>query len=139
MPKQIRDVMTDAPLAVGPATTVTEAARAMRDRDVGAVLVMEGEQLRGLVTDRDLVVRVVADGGDIATTPVLDACSEEVITVGPDDPEGRAVDLMRGNALRRLPVVENNRPVGIVSLGDLAVDRDPGSALGEISASQPNI
>ncbi|GHH87645.1 oxidoreductase [Streptomyces sulfonofaciens] len=119
-------------------TSVREVASRMRDKGIGAVLVMEGETLRGMVTDRDIVVRSVADGEDPGHTPVRAVCSERLTTVSPDDPQGRAVGLMRRHAVRRLPVLDEGRPVGIVALGDLAVERDPGSALGEISAAEPN-
>ncbi len=90
-----------------------------------------------MVTDRHLVVRISADGGDVGSRTVQDACSEELVSVTPDDDIRRAVQLMRAHAVRRLPVVHNG-PVGIVSLGDVAVEQDPGSALGDISAADPN-
>lgn len=93
---------------------------------------------RGLVTDRDLVVRVLAEGGDVGERTVHQACSEELVSVGPDDAAEDAVRLMRRRTVRRLPVVEDGRAVGIVSLGDLAAESDPGSALGEISTAAPN-
>ncbi|MET9520313.1 CBS domain-containing protein [Streptomyces sp. NPDC002994] len=138
MARKVREVMTAAPLTVGPQTSVAEVARVMRDEGIGAVLVAEGDELRGLVTDRDLAVRIVAREGNIADYSVADACSEELITVSPDDDLARAVSLMREHAVRRLPVLENNRPIGIVSLGDLAVERDTDSALADISVADPN-
>ncbi|MFD8995835.1 CBS domain-containing protein [Streptomyces abikoensis] len=137
MGRKIRDIMTGVPVTVGPQMTVAEVARRMRDEDIGAVLVAEEGRLRGLVTDRDLVVRVLAEGGAQDRT-VADACSEELVSVGPDDEVEDAVRLVREHAVRRLPVVEGDRPVGIVSLGDLAIERDPGSALGQISSAEPN-
>jgi CBS domain-containing protein len=138
MAQQVRTNMTTAPVAEGPQTPVVDVARLMRDEDIGAVLVAEGDQLRGLVTDRDLVVRVMSGGGNAEDNTVADACSEELIGVSPDDDVDRAVELMRQHAVRRLPVIEEGRPVGIISLGDLAVERDPNSALSDISASEPN-
>ncbi|MGW3627202.1 CBS domain-containing protein [Streptomyces sp. NPDC000880] len=91
-----------------------------------------------LVTDRDPVVRVLADGKNVEDTTVAAACSADLVAVSPDDDIGRGVQLMRERAMRRLPVVENGRPVGIVSLGDLAAERDPSSALGDISSAEPN-
>ena len=117
---------------------MTDVARIMRDEDIGAVLVTDEDRLRGLVSDRDLVVRVFAEGEDPGRTTVARACSEDLVTVGPDDELDVAVRVMREHAVRRVPVVEEGRPVGIVSLGDLAVERDPGSALGDISAAGPN-
>ncbi|GGZ46084.1 oxidoreductase [Streptomyces bluensis] len=131
--------MTTHPTTVEPQTSVAVVARMMRDENIGAVLVAEGEQLRGLVSDRDLVVRAVAGGGDPDRTTVADACSEDLVVVGPDDDVDRAVEVMREHAVRRVPVVdEGHHPVGIVSIGDLAIERDPGSALGDISAARPN-
>jgi CBS domain-containing protein len=138
MAQRIREIMTSNPVTVGPQTPVVDVARRMRDENIGDVLVTEDDQLRGVVTDRDLVVRVLAEGGDVTGTPVQEVCSAEVVAVSPDDDVDRAVQLMRERAVRRLPVVEENRPVGIVSLGDLAVEGDRESALGDISAADPN-
>ncbi|GAA2632859.1 CBS domain-containing protein [Streptomyces vastus] len=138
MAQKVREIMTSAPVAVGTRTAVSEVAHRMRDEDIGAVLVAEGNELRGLVTDRDLVVRVLAEDKNPADTTVQSACSPELVTVTPDDEVGRAVQLMREHSLRRLPVVEGKTPVGIVALGDLAIERDPESALGDISAAAPN-
>jgi CBS domain-containing protein len=110
----------------------------MRDADVGDVLVVdEADTLRGVVTDRDIVVRGLATGLD-ASTPIGELCSPELLTVSPDEPTDVVADLMASAAVRRVPVVESGRPVGIVALGDLAVRRDPESALGSISAAPPN-
>ncbi|MFE0416137.1 CBS domain-containing protein [Streptomyces tendae] len=138
MTQYVRDVMTGDPVTVEPLTSVTAVARIMRDRDLGAVLVTEGDRLRGLVTDRDLVVRSVAGGGDPDRTTVAGACSDDVVTVRSDEELDHAVRLMREHAVRRVPVVDDGRPVGIVSLGDLAMERDPRSALGDISVARPN-
>jgi len=138
MAQKVREIMTSAPVAVGTRTAVSEVAHRMRDEDIGAVLVAEGDELRGLVTDRDLVVRVLAEDKNPADTTVQSACSPDLVTVTPDDEVRRAVQLMREHSLRRLPVVEGKHPVGIVALGDLAIARDPESALGDISAAAPN-
>lgn len=138
MARRVHDIMTGHPVTVEPLTSVRAVARLMRDRSVGAVLVTAGDRLRGLVGDRDLVVRVLAEGGDPDETTVAHACSEELVTVGPDDTQEHAVRLMREHSVRRLPVVQDGRPVGIVSLGDLAVERDTESALADISAAKPN-
>jgi CBS domain-containing protein len=130
--------MTANPVVVDPQTSVINVAQRMRQDDIGAVLVVDDGRLRGLVTDRDLVVRVLAEGGAVNERTVDEACSEELVTVTPDDDVDRAIALVRDRAVRRIPVVENNRPVGIVSLGDLAVARDRGSALGDVSAAPPN-
>ncbi|WP_411098584.1 CBS domain-containing protein [Streptomyces sp. x-45] len=138
MTQYVRDVMTGDPVTVEPLTSVTAVARLMRDQDLGAVLVTEGDRLRGLVTDRDLVVRSVAEGGDPEQTTVAGACSDDMVTVRSDEELDHAVRLMSEHAVRRLPVVDDGRPVGIVSLGDLAMERDPESALGDISVARPN-
>ena len=134
----IRDVMTPEPVTVAATTTLEQAARHMRDAGIGNVIVREGEQITGILTDRDIVVRAVAEGWDPSQTPVGDVASRELTTISPDEPVDAAVALMRERSIRRLPVVESGRPVGIVSLGDLALERDPDSCLGEISAAPPN-
>lgn len=137
--QQVHEIMTAAPVAVGTGTAVPEVARRMRDDDIGAVLVTEGDKLRGVVTDRDLVVRVLASGRDPGRTPVADACSQGPVSVGPGERVDRAVELMREHALRRLPVVDDGGGLlGVVSLGDVAVERDPLSALSDISMATPN-
>ncbi|GAA2612502.1 CBS domain-containing protein [Streptomyces axinellae] len=136
---QVREVMTSAPVVVGTLTGVNEAAQRMRDEDIGALLVVEGSTLRGLVTDRDLVVRVLAEGLEPGRTTVSEVCSPELVTVAPGDDAGRAVQLMREHTLRRLPVMESGEAVGVVSLGDLAMELDPESALSEISAAEATV
>jgi CBS domain-containing protein len=136
--QHVRDIMTAAPVTVEPQASVTAVARIMRDENIGAVLVTDHDRLRGLVSDRDLVVRALAEGGDPEQTTVATACSEDLVTVGPDEDLDHAVQLMREHAVRRVPVVEEGRPVGIVSLGDLAIEREPESALGDISAAKSN-
>lgn len=139
MTQHVRDVMTSDPMTVEPLTSVQTVARMMRDENIGAVLVTEGEQLRGLVSDRDLVIRALAEGSDPGNTTVAEACSEDLVTVKPDDDLGLAVKVMREHSVRRVPVVDQERhAVGIVSIGDLAIERDPESALGDISAARPN-
>ncbi|WP_210635207.1 CBS domain-containing protein [Streptomyces sp. GESEQ-13] len=138
MAQYVRDLMTAAPMSVGPCTSVAQAARLMRDHDLGAVLVTDDGRLRGLVTDRDLVVRSVADGVDPEETTVVRACSEELVTVGPDDELDLAVRLMREHAVRRVPVVDGEHPVGVLSLGDVTLERDPDSPLADIAAARPH-
>jgi CBS domain-containing protein len=138
MAQYLRDIMTQKPLTVETTDTVTAAARSMRDGNIGDVVVLEDGRIQGILTDRDIVVRVLAEGRDPAQTTVGEICSRELTTMSPMDPIGEAVKIMRDKAIRRLPVVEGERPVGIVSLGDLAVERDPESTLGGISAAPPN-
>ncbi|GAA3480039.1 CBS domain-containing protein [Streptomyces yanii] len=138
MVQQVREVMTEDPVVVSALTSVVVVAQLMRREDIGAVLVVDDDRLRGLVTDRDLVVRVLAEGGSINDRTVADACSAELVAVTPDDDVEQALVLMRERAVRRLPVVEEGRPVGVISLGDLSIEHDAGSALGDISAAEPN-
>jgi CBS domain-containing protein len=137
MAQQIRELMTPNPVALPGTTSVHEAARAMRDAQIGDVIVIENNQVCGIVTDRDIVVRILAETRDPATTTLADICSHSIVTVTPTESVEEAVRLMRTHAIRRLPVVDGGQAVGIVSLGDLAVERDPGSALGEISGAPP--
>ncbi len=108
------------------------------EKGIGTVLVLGEGQLRGVVTDRDITVRVLADSRDPAATLIGDICSADLVTLGPDDDVTEAVQQVRERAVRRIPVVEDARPVGIVSIGDLALERDEGSALADVSAAPPN-
>jgi CBS domain-containing protein len=110
----------------------------MRDEDIGDVIVMDDGKVCGIVTDRDVVVRALAEDRDPKSTKVAEICSRDLTTIAPGDPIDKAVKLMRERSIRRLPVVQGDRPVGIVSIGDLAQDRDPESALADISAAPPN-
>ncbi|MEU8465589.1 CBS domain-containing protein [Streptomyces sp. NPDC029003] len=137
MTRRVHEVMTGNPVSVEQLTTLAEAARVMRDADIGDVLVVDQGKLRGILTDRDIVVRALAQDRDPSDTTVLSVCTTEPVTVRRDDAVDQAVDLMRRHALRRLPVEsENGELVGIVSLGDLEVERDPGSPLSSIAAAE---
>ncbi|GAA3600642.1 CBS domain-containing protein [Nonomuraea rosea] len=137
MAKTVADVMTSHPATVEAEQPVSVAAALMRDNDAGAVIVNDNGRMQGIITDRDIATRVVADDKG-PETPVREACSSSVEAIGPDTSIDQAVQLMRSHAVRRLPVVEDGRAVGIVSLGDLAVERDPNSALADISAAEGN-
>ena len=136
MSKHVRSVMTENLVVLPAETTIQEAAREMRDNDVGDVLVSRDGTLCGLVTDRDIVVRGVAEGRTDAR--LEDVCTRELIGVDPDADVKDAARIMTDHAIRRLPVLENGEPIGIVSLGDLAEVADPKSALAEISSAPPN-
>lgn len=138
MPPTVRDVMTLDPVTLEATTSVTEAARKMKERDIGDVIVLDGDRLCGMVTDRDIVVRALAEDRDPNATNLGEICSRELVTVSPGDDLTVAGKLMREKAVRRMPVVEGGKPVGIVSMGDLAVERDPDSALSQVSAASPN-
>ncbi|MFG2648664.1 CBS domain-containing protein [Streptomyces sp. NPDC048436] len=116
----VRDVMTPGVVAVGPDASLVEAAQLMRAQDVGHVLVATEGRLVGVLTDRDIAMRAVADGADPLTVSAQAVCTPNPVMVAPDDAVSAAVSLMLENAVRRLPVVEDGQPVGMVSLGDLA-------------------
>jgi CBS domain-containing protein len=134
---KVRDLMTPGAIGVDYHQTIAEAARTMRDWGVGAVLVVHEQSLYGLVTDRDLVVRAVAEakGPDEAVGPLS---SGDLVGVEADADAGEAVRIMREHAVRRLPVIEDGHVAGVVSLGDLALEDDPGSALAEVSKADAN-
>ena len=138
MANKVGDVMTVAPMVVQATAPVVDAAAIMREGDVGAVVVLEDGGVGGVITDRDIAVRVVAEGRDAAEVTVGEVCSRDIASVESRQPVDEAVRLMRERNLRRLPVVEEGLPVGIVSLGDLAVELDPESALADVSAADPN-
>lgn len=139
MPQRIAEVMSTNPVSLENTDNLATAAKAMRDNDIGDVMVAKPDgSLCGIVTDRDIVVRGIAEGLDPTSTTLDDVCHHELVMVGPDDPVAAAVKAMKENAIRRLPVVDDGSLVGMVSIGDLAVERDPDSALAEISAAPPN-
>jgi CBS domain-containing protein len=135
---KVRDIMTPAPVGVYYSQTIGETARVMRDSQVGAVLVVNDGALAGLVTDRDLVVRGLAEGMG-PETPVGPLCSGDLIGVAADADLGQAAQLMRENAVRRLPVINDGQVVGIVSMGDIAISADGDSALAAVSRADANI
>ena len=134
----VQDVMTPDPITLPETAVIVDAARKMREVGIGDVVVLHGETVCGIVTDRDIVVRGVAEERDPRSTTLGEICSRELRTLSPNDQIGMAVRLMREHAIRRLPVVEGGRPVGILSLGDLAIGHDPESALADVSAAPPN-
>jgi CBS domain-containing protein len=131
----VRDVMTTSVVGLAESATLVEAARHMRMSDIGDVLILDGDHVRGILTDRDIVVRALAADLDPAVTTVGDIATPDPLWIGPDDPAAEAVQMMRDAALRRLPVCEGGHLVGVLSLGDLATSRDPESALADISAA----
>ena len=138
MAKTLRDVMSGNPVTMHTGTTVLEAARKMRDDDIGDVLVLRDGTVGGIVTDRDIVVRVLAEGLDPQSVSVSQIMSDDVECLSPDDSLERATELMREKAIRRVPIVENGEPIGIVSIGDLAVEADGERALADISKAPAN-
>lgn len=133
MGQQVKEVMTTRPVTLDRDASLVEAARLMRDRGIGDVIVVEGDDAEGIVTDRDIVIRGVAEGADPNTTRLGQVVSGDLTSVAPDDPVERAIELMREKAVRRLPVLEGGKPVGVVTLGDLAIQQDADSVLAHIS------
>lgn len=136
--KTLADVMSKEPVTMKHSETAMNAAKQMRESNVGDILVTEDGSLCGIVTDRDLVVRCLAEGKDPGVTELGHLCSKDPVTLSKDADVSDAVELMRKKAIRRIPVVDGKIPVGIVSIGDLAVEIDRRSALAEISAAAPN-
>jgi CBS domain-containing protein len=127
---KIRDVMTPNPRTVSPNDTIQAAAQVMQSEDTGAVPVVSDGRVFAVVTDRDIVVRVVAEGGSISS-PVGSIATKSVIFATPEMSTREASELMSEHQIRRLPVVENDRLVGIVSIGDLAVKDGKDSRWGD--------
>jgi CBS domain-containing protein len=121
MGKIVQDVMSTDPRAVDAGKPVAEAAKLMKDEDVGLAPVVEGDRLVGTLTDRDIAVRVVAEGRDPGSTPVGEVASKNVVTVEPEQNLDEALSLMAQHQIRRLPVVEESgRLVGVVAEADVA-------------------
>jgi CBS domain-containing protein len=135
MARRVREIMTGEPMMVRPESDLASVARVMRDNDIGCVLVGDGEDLHGLLTDRDIVVRGLARGLRPAQATAGGICSGITVKATPADEVSDLVRRLRESAVRRAPVIEDGRPVGIVSLGDLAMEMDSDSALADISAA----
>jgi CBS domain-containing protein len=138
MAHTVEEIMTRNPRTVDASATIRDAARVMNESDIGDVVVMDGGKVTGIVTDRDIVVRAVAEGRDPDSTPVSDVATIGVETIEPEASVDDALSRMREKDIRRLPVARNDEPIGIVSLGDLAVEREPDSTLADISAASPD-
>ena len=117
---QVRDVMTGNPTTCEPSATLVDAAKVMAREDIGPVPIVENGRLVGIVTDRDIIVRAVAEGRDVTSTTVKDVASKDLVTVTPDEDLDRALQLMGQRQVRRIPVVEGDQVVGIVSQADVA-------------------
>jgi CBS domain-containing protein len=136
MGTSIKEVMTSDVRACEPNATVADAAKVMAQEDVGPVPIIEDGRLVGIVTDRDIVVRVVAEGRDPNATTVKEIASSELVTVSPDDDLDEALNLLAARQVRRLPVVDGDRLVGIVAQADIArlgKDKKTGEVVEEIS------
>jgi CBS domain-containing protein len=136
MGKHVKDAMTSDVKTATPSQSLTDAAMLMKQEDVGAIPVVDGERLVGVVTDRDIVIRGIADGSDPHAIQVGDIASRDVVTVRPDDDLDEALRLMAQHQVRRLPVVEDGRLVGVVATADVAHEaneKDVGHVVEEIS------
>ena len=130
---KVREIMTDNPETVSPGTFVADVARMMRDLDVGIIPVVHEGQLKGVITDRDITIRVTAAGLSPFEVSVQDFLSPNPVTVSPDDDIEKARTLMAEHQVRRILVTDGNKLVGIVSLGDLATkDRTEEEATGQV-------
>ena len=139
MAKNVRDAMTEEPRSIGASTSVVEAARLMRQEHIGSLPITENEQLVGMITDRDIATRVVAEAADPKTTSVGEVYSRDLISVEPDKDIDDALQLMARHQVRRLPVVENGRLVGIVAQADIALGENEKKTGGLVEAiSQPS-
>jgi CBS domain-containing protein len=139
MAKTARDVMTGGTECVGENDTVAEAANRLKALDVGAMPICgEDNRLKGMLTDRDIVVEVLAEGKDPSSVKAIELGGEEVVTIGADDSVSEALTTMSSHAVRRLPVIDGHDLVGIVSIADLAgavEDDDLGKVVEAISAA----
>ena len=127
MPQSIRDLMTANPCSIDADQTVAHAAKMMRDEDVGLAPIVEGDKLIGTVTDRDIAIRVVAEGKDPQQTTVREIASTNIVTIDPQQDLDEALRLMAKHQVRRLPVVEEDgRLVGVVAQADVAQQADEG-------------
>ena len=138
MTKKMRDIMSAAPVCMAPGESVSAAAEVMKLHGIGTVLVVTDGRLSGLLTDRDITVRVLAENRDPRTTRIGDICSGELEVLGTDDDVAQATRLVRERAVRRIPVLRDGTPVGVVSIGDLALKEDDTSALSGVSSAPPS-
>ena len=138
MVRKMREIMSPAPICMTPGESVSAAAKAMKQHGIGTVLVLADGRLSGLVTDRDITVRVLAENRDPRATRIGDICSSELVVLGPDDDVDEATQLIRERAVRRIPVLEDGIPVGVVSIGDLALEKDATSAFPASHRPAPN-
>jgi CBS domain-containing protein len=130
--------MTPNVIRLEASSSAQEAARAMREHDIGDVVVERDDRVCGIVTDRDLVVRCLADGEEGLAREIGSLCSRDLVTLDPDSGLDDAIALMEDKAIRRIPILKRGHPIGIVSLGDLAVARQRQSALGKVSDAPAN-
>jgi CBS domain-containing protein len=135
MAKSVRDAMTEDPRSIGASASVVESARLMREQQIGSLQLTEDERLVGMITDRDITTRVVAESAVLETTSVGDVYTRDLISVEPNSDLEEALRLMARHQVRRLPVVENDRLVGMVAQADIALKESErtGELVGAIS------
>jgi CBS domain-containing protein len=133
MTTKMRDIMSPAPVSMAATEPVSAAAKAMKEYGIGTVLIVADGRLSGIVTDRDIAVRVLAENRDPVATRVGDICSTDLAVLSPDDDVEQATRLVRERAVRRIPVVQDGTPVGVVSIGDLALEKGR-----EVTAAVPD-
>ena len=138
MALKVRDTMTGSPRSIDASTSVVEAARLMREGHIGSLPIIADEQLVGMITDRDIAMRVVAEAADHTNTSVGDVSSRDLVTVEPDEDLDEALQLMARHQVRRLPVVENGRLVGIVAQADIALKENEKAAELVEAISEPS-
>jgi CBS domain-containing protein len=136
--RDVREVMTATPETVDVGASLRDAAALMDEDDIGSVIVTEDGTIAGIITDRDIAVRGVASGADPKTQKVRDAMTPSPVTVQPTATVQEAIDVMRHHDVRRVPVVEGGRPIGVVALADLAITSQARSLLEDISSAPPN-
>jgi CBS domain-containing protein len=134
----VREVMTRDPITMDVDTVVSAVARQMRDASISDVIVTDGDRVRGIVTERDVVVRAVAEDADPRAITAAEVLTADLVTVAPDDDIKAAEGLMRVHAIKHLPVLDAGRLVGILALGDLAVEEQPDSLFAELAVEDPN-
>ena len=125
---KVREIMSTGVAKATPDNTLVDIAAMMRDKDIGSLPVVENGELKGILTDRDIVVRAIAEGQDPSTATVQEVLSQDLESVQADDDVKQAADLMASRQIRRLPVLEDGELVGMVSLGDIAVKHEEGFA-----------
>jgi len=134
---KVRDIMTRDVITVSPDTGIQNVARLMSEHDIGAVLVSENKKVLGLITDRDIIIRAIAEGKNPSTTKAKEVMTTDITVVTPDTDVHEAADIMSDQQIKRLPVVENGKLTGILALGDLAIEKihidEAGNALSGIS------
>jgi CBS domain-containing protein len=139
MATSVREAMTENPRSISASASVVEAARLMREEDVGSLPITDDEKLVGMITDRDITTTVVAEASDPQSTSVGDVSSGDVISVGPNAELDEALQLMARHQVRRLPVVENDGLVGIVAQADIALKENEEKTGGLVEAiSEPS-